>query len=307
MLHILLLILKIIGIILAAVLGILVLLVCVVLFLPIKYDAEGTFCEDKSKIYGMAKARWLFGLISIKVIYQEQKMDYILRIAWKKIRQSESGEERDHNEKENAEHDAKKENKKDVSQKQKMEQSNESSEKNDGGHQESKEINHEESDVRQVCEKNLEKIPQIHEEKRKKGNLKCTWKKLCDKIKEISDKKDKVSEFLSSEVHKGAFGKIKEELLRLVKRLRPKKLNLTVEYGFEDPSMTGYTLALFGVMYPLLGGNVDITPDFQNKVFRGNGHVKGRIYIFHFVCIAVKLLLSKNVRQSYHDIRQIEL
>ncbi len=41
MLHILLLILKIIGIIIAAILGILVLLIGIVLFVPVRYEAKG--------------------------------------------------------------------------------------------------------------------------------------------------------------------------------------------------------------------------------------------------------------------------
>ena len=53
--------------------------------------------------------------------------------------------------------------------------------------------------------------------------IKCTFGKLCDKIKALSGKKEKLEEFLRDEVHKGAYHKCKKELFRLMKYLKPKK------------------------------------------------------------------------------------
>lgn len=39
--------------------------------------------------------------------------------------------------------------------------------------------------------------------------IKCTFGKLCDKIKALSGKKEKLEEFLRDEVHKGAYHKCK--------------------------------------------------------------------------------------------------
>ena len=44
--------------------------------------------------------------------------------------------------------------------------------------------------------------------------IKCTFGKLCDKIKALSGKKEKLEEFLRDEVHKGAYYKCKKELFR---------------------------------------------------------------------------------------------
>ena len=90
MLHILLLILKVIGIIFAVILGILVLLVCVVLFVPVRYDlkaaSEGTFARTRME----AKATWLLHLVRVKLCYEDKKLSWQVRIAWKKIQ---SGQE----------------------------------------------------------------------------------------------------------------------------------------------------------------------------------------------------------------------
>ena len=61
--------------------------------------------------------------------------------------------------------------------------------------------------------------------------IKCTFGKLCDKIKALSGKKEKLEEFLRDEVHKGAYHKCKKELFRLMKHLKPKKADVRIIYG----------------------------------------------------------------------------
>lgn len=91
MLHILLLILKIIGIIIAVILGILVLLVCVVLFVPVRYDlraaSDGTFAKTRME----AKATWLLHLVRFRLCYEDKKLSWQVRVAWKKIQSGQEG------------------------------------------------------------------------------------------------------------------------------------------------------------------------------------------------------------------------
>ena len=69
MIHIILLILKIIGIILLVLAGLLLLATGTVLFVPLRYRAEG-------EVYGNLKAKgrvtWLFHLISVTASYEEE-------------------------------------------------------------------------------------------------------------------------------------------------------------------------------------------------------------------------------------------
>ena len=91
MLHILLLILKVIGIIFAVILGILVLLVCVVLFVPVRYDLEaasdGTFARTRME----AKVTWLLHLVRLDLRYEDKKFAWQVRVAWKKIQSGQEG------------------------------------------------------------------------------------------------------------------------------------------------------------------------------------------------------------------------
>ena len=344
MLHILLFILKIIGIILAVILGVLVLLICVVLFVPVEYRAKGE-CRGIREINGMVHVRWLFGLLRASAVYKDHKLDYIFCIAWKKISNHDDGKEKDEDEIHDEKIDPQSKDEKMDSKKADAQEDSENNERDDERSGESKENDKEESCLHQIYEKDVEKVPQIYEEKRHEDveneyqsdeeenrtgflvfrtirekyekiidkikticrNIKCTRDRLYDKIKEISDKKDVVSDFISDETHRKAFEKLINEGLVLIKRIKPGKLELDMEYGFGDPSLTGRSLALFSMIYPFLGGDLRITPDFQNQKLNGRCLVQGRIYVWYFVFAAVRLLLSKYIRRSYKDISQLQL
>lgn len=74
---ILLLILKIIGILLLAILGIFLLLLALVLFVPLRYRVEGSEGETR-RVAG--KLHWLLHAVSVSFSYQENRMEYSLRI-----------------------------------------------------------------------------------------------------------------------------------------------------------------------------------------------------------------------------------
>ena len=133
--------------------------------------------------------------------------------------------------------------------------------------------------------------------------IKCTWKNLCDNIKNIAEKKDKILEFLVKENHKAAFERGKKELVWVRRFLKPKKLRVRLHYGFEDPYHTGQVLALCGMLYAFIGEDMDLEPDFEKRVLEGDVYVKGRLRAVHMAVFAAKLLLDQNIRSTYHDIR----
>ena len=62
-------ILKIIGILLLVILGLLLFVIISVLFVPLRYRAEGSFYE---KLKGSASVSWFLHLISLKISYDEK-------------------------------------------------------------------------------------------------------------------------------------------------------------------------------------------------------------------------------------------
>ena len=145
------------------------------------------------------------------------------------------------------------------------------------------------------------------EKKHKADTIKCTIQKICDKIKLLSEKKEKIMEAVSDEVHKKAFIKTKNEVFKLLRRWKPKKLKADIHYGFEDPCLTGQVLAGLSVIYPFVGEHLEVEPDFENKVLEGSLQVKGNIRMFPIVCLLWNLVWCREVRKTYYDIKNFEL
>lgn len=155
--------------------------------------------------------------------------------------------------------------------------------------------------IKRSVQKVIEKIKGIY------NKIKCTIQGICDKIKELSEKKDKVLGFIEDETHVGAFLKLKKEVFKLLRKLKPKKLQIQAVFGFDDPANTGYTLAFLSILYPSFGDHIAIRPDFEKRVLDGSLYVKGHIRLCHFIVLAWNLLWCKNIRRTYRDIRNFEL
>lgn len=334
MLHILLLILKIIGIIIAAILGILVLLICIVLFVPVRYEVmgkcDGTLESLKAKVH----LSWLLHLISGDVYYKNGNAKWRMRVAWIK-RTSAQAEKKSEAlmeaktvkmepEEERAE-EVTGEVKPDEEAEVKFEKTEQEAVQSEKPMEQSEEVRkeHESPEVIEEEPAKSEELKEASTEEDQKFSqkiqkiyerivawfqkIKCTFTGLCDKIEALSSKKDKLMEFIQDEVHIDTLMRAKKELFHLLKRLKPKKAEVNVIYGFEDPYRTGQVLAGLGVLYPFLGEDTSITPDFENRVLKGNVHIKGKIFVWHFAAVCWNLFWSKNVRTTYKHIKNFEL
>lgn len=319
MLHILFLILKIIGIILAVILGLILLVICIVLFVPICYKADLHGSGNARELTVHAKVSWLFGLIKAVFALENGKTDLSVRIAWKKFGDSDPVE----NKAEDRVEEKPKPEKKAVMQEKQViqgeekqddttnritdkavEDQTEKAEKSEQSakiHPENTEKKQRKKKDRKEDSDSASKIEQITEK------IKCTYHKFCDKINEITEKKDKISDFLTDETHKNAFLKLKNEAFHLLKKLKPKKIQGEITFGFEDPSLTGRLLAWISMIYPWIGEHTDITPDFEHRTLSGDLSIRGRLYVITPVVTAIRLILSKAVRRSFKDIRNFKL
>lgn len=322
MLHILLLVLKIIGIIIAVILGILVLLILIILLVPVRYQGEAAADGTWKGISAKIKVHWFFHLIAFSAEYKDEAFFWRLRIAWKKMgTDSEDGQESAVEEKTEIRQEPAVEEQAEY--KEKEEVSADEAGTEDRLEKEEKTDTKTEENVERLLqkpEKNEEEsqIPPADEEtpflfEKIAGRLraffqkiKYTFQRLCGKIKTLSEKKEKVKEFLTDEVHRRAFQKTKTEFSRLMRRIRPKKLKGTVHYGFEDPYHTGQVLAALGVVYPWLGEAVSVYPDFEKRILQGDLYVKGTVRALYVVLLIWKLVWCKDVRTTYHHIRSFE-
>ena len=265
MLHILFFILKIIGMILLLILGIALIIVGMILFIPIRYRLQTETTNGMEELKTVVRASWLFHFVSAHVIYQNKESDWQFRVAWIKFntnKQNEVAEEIFD----------------DTS-----DSSNEGNRTNETG-----------SNSKTRTSNTIKKS-----KKNKTSNwvkkIKCTIKEIYDKIKHIKD-------YIQNEAHIKAFMRLKNEIVYLIKKLKPDTIKGYLRFGLEDPYHTGLSLAALSVFYPFYGDCFEIYPDFEKKILETDIFFKGRIYIIHLIIILLRLYLDKNVKTAYNNL-----
>ena len=297
MLHFFLLILKIIGWMLLAILGILVLLVCVVLFVPVRYELDGKCNGTIETLDVKFRFSFLLHFLAGTVCYSEEKSTWNLRIAWKHFG-NEDTELRETPIKRSIESESS------VNEtKNKEINIPEKTIKNEGTV--SKDVSN--KGTRKVTDKAPDQTGEVKKTVPKKESIldkiEYKYKKIRDKLREIIRKKEKVLGFLTNEIHQAAFLKVVSELKRLLLRLRPQKIVGEIEFGFDDPAWTGQALAGISILYPYFADCFQVIPDFEEKKLRGQIEIKGKITAKNFVALGLHVILDKNVRMTLRHIK----
>ncbi len=126
---------------------------------------------------------------------------------------------------------------------------------------------------------------------------------VVEKIKNIYNKITHYKEIINDPRIKNGVGYAKKKLFEILKHVLPKKLRLDADYGFEDPSTTGYITAVIGALYGKLGNMVKARPDFENEVLKGNADLSGRVRIGTVLFKALQVILKKDCRYVYKLIK----
>lgn len=278
MLHILGMILKIAGILLGSILGMVLLLLLFVLFVPIRYRVEGKYEEQP---FFKAKISWFLSALSVHIRYEGEGVAVKVKLLGISLKKKEKAPQKP----EAAE----------TVQEQKPTKAARA--KETVAEQQSDTQLQEEQQKEPQLTKKPPLIRRMAEKIRAwKEKIKCTIQNICDKIKEIVRKKEALQAFIKDEKNREAFRLVKRELLRLWRQIRPRRLSVSCHFGFDDPSVTGQVLAAGAVFYPLYRNNIRLYPDFTQKVLSGEGYLRGRIRIFPVLLIIIRLWKNKQIR-----------
>ncbi len=285
---IILMILKIIGIIILAVLGLILTLILLVLFVPIRYRASAKKYEELSV---KGSVSWLLHIIHVGVVYDGE-----LRVAVrvfgipvkriptrKKAATEQSVPEVPVNGNGNK-----------AATEQSVPESPDNIVESEQTGKESAGEKKQRKSIKQIFENIVNGIVE---------KVKSIYNKLRSLLQTVSD----VKAFIDNERNRAAFSFIKDRLIHVVKHIAPRRMKGYVRFGLEDPSGTGYVLALLGVFYGKYGNNVNIVPDFTEKCFEGDFKVKGRIRLFTLGLDGLKVIMNKDVkylRKSFNKLKK---
>lgn len=289
-------ILKIIGIVLVVLLCILLVLILLVLFYPVKYRILGTEVydrENKSDIH--IRLSWIFHLIGVNVDI-DPELTAGLRILFVKknlIKDSDTSNDDENDRNDNADdgssydsgandnESAQKVVKKDV-----IETENNSSDNKDI-YDNNISDNEDSYDSDDTSEEDTDTERDIKKEK---------IKRLTVKIKKV----------LKDDTCKEALNKIKTELINLLKAIMPYKLYLKAEFSAGSPDKTGMVLGILA-MFPIGYKNKwKIRPDFEREEIYIDSEfdIKGHIFLYKILVIAIQVLVDKNCRKLYNEMRK---
>lgn len=271
-LTVLLLILKILGIVLLVLLGILLALLLIVFFVPVRYQGSGYREEgDPVPVHVKLKVTWLLHLVRVSFIYPEEAFLKV-KVLFFQILPAKEKKKKASNKKE-AGHDVR-----DTSSDQKISDEGNTADEDDG-------------DDRRTL---LDFVRKLFSAIR---NIKYTIRKIYDKINHIIHNIRYYIKILQTESFKRAFVLCREQLLRLMKIVLPRKVSGTFTIGMEDPAATGQILSIYGILYPLIGDNITVIPDFEKPVMEGSFRFKGKITAFTLIRIAAKIYFDKDLKR----------
>lgn len=283
-LTVLLLILKILGIVLLVLLGILLALLLIVLFVPVRYQGSGYRKEgDPVPVHVQLKVTWLLHLVRVSFIYPEEAFLKV-KILFFQILPAKEKKKKASNKKE-ADGKKPKTDKKEVgsvvsdtASDQKISDEGNAADE-DGG------------DDRRTLSDFVRKLFSAIR------NIKYTIRKIYDKINHIIHNIRYYIKILQTESFKRAFALCREQLLRLMKIVLPRKVSGTFTIGMEDPAATGQILSIYGILYPLIGDSITVIPDFEKPVMEGSFRFKGKITAFTLIRIAAKIYFDKDLKR----------
>lgn len=125
-------------------------------------------------------------------------------------------------------------------------------------------------------------------------------------VKENFGKAGRIKDFIFSETTKGIVCVAKDNVLHLLKKIKPRKIKSDILFGTGDPCLTGQAAGAIAVYMVMTGKFFKITPDFENKVLRGRLEISGHIRIVTLLFIVLKIFLSSKWRDFYKEAMKIK-
>lgn len=285
--HVILLILKIIGIALLVILGILVTLTVLVLFSPVRYRLLAVFPEKKIT----ARFRWLAGIVSLSIWYPDSGRSYSFRIFGipfnrlagrflKNTGGEAATESGDDTESRNAD-------KQGIMDKQ--------------SNPKGREVPGESTEQEEYDNKNIRKSDGPKEKTGEKDTEKIKGKAsdIHHKIKRVKAGVKKTFLALRDQDNTAAAKVIKDRIILLLKYLKPKKIYANMIIGTGDPCNTGLLFGGISILMGMWPGDYTFVPDFDNKVIEGKAYCKGRIRVSVLLYHVIKLLLDDTVKKAW--------
>lgn len=332
-LSVLLFILKAIGIILLALVILVLLTLLSVLFVPVRYRAQGrisvgaenmvrsendSYNDSHKFVSGDVRAgiSWLMHIISIRVWYEENKLHYYGKLFGIRIVDSDNikpkkeNKKRGNKKKNDDEPEGKElrkiaeNNPSDINSEEPVKKDAQNKDKADEqrdklytAKENEKEEYTEDNDKKALAEKIREKCRSIFT---KIQNIKFKFIEICDKIKNANDIREEFVVFLTTEESRSAIAEIKYRIIKILLHIKPVRLRVNGAYGLTDPAATGQVYGVLCILLSRYGDRVNINPQFtdvEKPFVCGEFKCKGRMRTAVLLIHAIKIYKIKRLKE----------
>lgn len=304
-------VLKIIGIVLLVILLVLILVASIVLLIPIRYQAEGTISEDKKQAKG--SVTWLCKLIRMKFEYNLPDKPLIsFKILWIELLKEKKPKK---HKKEKAPKESK------VTKEKRPKKEKQNKEKYhpavnvalleaadaEAAAKEAKEAA-ERKDISKENPKTDTGVKARSQEDAEESGNKI--EKIIFKIKGLYDKINKIIEninyyldILEEDETRGLIKDAWGSILKILNSIKPKVFRMDGIIGFDMPDTTGRVYGYYCMLMPWLSEDINLEPDFEQKIINGDIYIKGRIRIVTIVINALRIALDKRLKPLIKKIK----
>ena len=115
-----------------------------------------------------------------------------------------------------------------------------------------------------------------------------------------------IKEFIQKEDNKKGFSSIFGSSIQILKKIGPAVIKGKIQFGTGDPCSTGQALGVLGICYGWIGDQIEIEPDFENEVLKGELFIKGRFRVISLLIIGVKLLKDEGFKKLRNNFAKLK-
>lgn len=321
MLHIILFILKILGLAVLFLLGLLLVVTLLVLLVPVRYQAEGSYY---GKVKGKVRVFWLLHILSVTVAYEKdvtltvrllgfrifkpKKINEELRdaedimVQAMEVKGPEMAKEAAENVKEDGGRPRDREEESHRrSEAQKEENLRRLKDQEERNHSQSRAVNEFSPIQPQLPPPKENPFCRLISKLKKKlfeffMRFKLLYRRIRDTLNTAKEKKEQIQAWVSDKKNQKTVKLLFRQVKKLIRHIFPRKGKGNVTFGFEDPYLTGQVLTYASVIYPFCHKHLNLYPVFDQAIFTAEGNFRGRIRIGTVLLIGTRMLLDRNFR-----------
>ncbi len=130
--------------------------------------------------------------------------------------------------------------------------------------------------------------------------------KIKYKISELYVKIKRIIYMLNDERDQKAVRELLLRVKKLLWHIRPRKLNMNLKLGMDDPASTGEITGIIYSFYPVYTKHLHFQPDFDEKVIEADATLKGYVQLIFVLIAFVRIYFDKDIRRLYNQIQKLK-